>query len=112
MTSPVVTIEVTVGSHSPALFSHVSPSAAFASAWRAYQSAYECSFRDFMRVARRRKVPNPPGVGDAVRVCGRNAWMIDPHDHCPQFVYDGERTIMRAHHSEVETGHRKEQSDG
>lgn len=112
--SDIVTIEVSVTGYGSARFSHISTGAAFASAWRAFQSASDCTFKEFMKLASRCKVDNPPGVGEPIRVLGRNAFMIDPHDNSPAFVYVGEKVILRAHHSDVEKGHAKqrEQSDG
>ncbi len=105
MAEPVKTIEVSVDGYGVAMFTHVSASAAFARAWESFCSAYECSFKEFMKMARRRSVKNPPGVGLPIRVLGRNAWTIEPLKHTTQFVYDGERVIMSAHHSEIEQGH-------
>lgn len=99
----IKTIEVTVNGFAPVTFSHVSASAAFAAAWRAYCSYDDsCSFRRFMQISTRRSVPNPPGVGDQIKVSGRLAWSLEPPAHTRAFVYDGERVPMRAHHSEIE----------
>lgn len=111
----IVTIEVSVTGYGSARFSHVNANAAFVSAWRAFQSACDCTFKEFMKRAHRIKIENPPGVGAPIRVMGRNAWMIEPHDHSPAFVYVGEKTILRAHHSDVEKGHcesKEGRSDG
>ena len=104
MRRPVTTIEVTVRGVS-SRFSHVSASAAFADAWRSYSDCYGCSFRDFMRVAIRRTIPNPPGVGDPIRVLGRNAWALEPRRHSTRFVYADGRVVMTAHHSDIQEGH-------
>lgn len=101
----IKTIEVTVTGHAPVLFSDRSVSAAFAQAWQAYCSAYDCTFRHFMQIARRVTVPNPAGVGEPIRVLGRNAWTLESRKHTTRFLYDGERVIMTAHHSEIEDGH-------
>lgn len=103
--SAIKSIEVSVGGFDPVVYSHVSPAAAFVRAWGDYCNAYECTFRHFMKIARRRKVENPEGVGAPIRVCGRKAWTIEPRRHSTRFVYDGERTIMTAHHSEIQDGH-------
>jgi hypothetical protein len=102
---PIHTIMVSVTGYGEATFSHVSPSAAFAAAWRSFRSARDCTFKEFMSMASKLHIPNPPGVGDPIRVSGRNAWVIEPHHHSPAFVYDGERVVLRAHHSDVERGH-------
>lgn len=101
----IKTICVSVTGYGEATFSHISSAAAFASAWRSFRSARDCTFKEFMRMAHRRVVPNPPGVGAPIRVSGRNAWVIEPNEHSPAFVYDGEKVIMRAHHMDVEDGH-------
>ena len=106
--SEIVTIEVSVTGYGSARFSHRSASAAFASAWRAFRSARDCTFKEFMKLAQRRKIDNPPGVGEPIRVMGRNAWMIDPHDHSPAFIYADGGPILRAHHGDVEKGHTKD----
>lgn len=103
--SPVTTIEVTVDGFPPMGFSHVSAAAAFAAAWRQYCHAYECTFREWMTKAKRRKIDNPAGVGAPIRVLGRNAWTLEPRQHSTKFVYDGESVAMCAHHSEIEDGH-------
>ena len=111
--SAIKTIEVNIRGFPPVTYSHVSASAAFARAWESYCSAYECTFKHFMTIARRHIIPNPPGVGEPIRVLGRNAWTLEPQKHTTQFVYDGEKVVMTAHHSEIEQGHTKEgQADG
>ena len=104
--TPIKTIEVFIEGFPPVEFSHVSASAAFAEAWRSYCSAYQCTFKEFMKIARRRTVPNPKNVGLPITVCGKNAWTIEPPQHTTKFVYDGEKTIMSAHHSEMVEGHK------
>lgn len=101
----IKTIEVNIDGFPPVEFAHVSASAAFARAWESYCSAYQCTFKEFMQIARRRVVPNRKGVGEPIRVCGRNAWTLEPQGHTTLFVYDGEKVPMSAHHSEVEKGH-------
>lgn len=105
--SAITTIEVSITGLNPVKFSHVSASAAFARAWREYRLAYDCTFKHFMSIARRRIIENPAGVGAPIRVCGRNAWTLEPRQHTTKFVYDGEVTIMIAHHSEIEDGHNR-----
>lgn len=103
--SAVTSIEVSISGFPPVVYSHVTAAAAFARAWSDYCNAYECTFGHFMKIARRRKIENPAGVGSAIRVCGRNAWTLEPRRHSTRFVYDGERTMMVAHHSEIQDGH-------
>lgn len=105
---PIHTLRVSVFGYGEAQVSHVSPGAAFAEAWRMFCNAHEVSFRRFMIMAHRVSIPNPPGVGDPVRVCGRNAWIVEPHQHAPKFIYKGERAILSAHHSDIEQGHTPE----
>ncbi|MBV48199.1 MAG: hypothetical protein CMN10_07030 [Roseobacter sp.] len=112
MGQPIKTIEVTVQGFPPVTASHVTAAAAFADVWRKYQ-VYDdrCTFRRFMEIATRRVVPNPPGVGDPINVCGRPAWSLEPPAHTRAFVYDGERVPMRAHHSEIEDARLRHSKD-
>lgn len=109
MGEPLVTIEVSVTGYGTATFTHVSANAAFVSAWHSFQSACDCTFKDFMKRAARKRVPNPKGAGDPIRVLGRNAWRVDNDPHSPCFVYCGDKVIMRAHHTDVEPGHNTEE---
>lgn len=103
--SAIKSIEVSVRGFDPVVYSHVTAAAAFSRAWSDYCHAFECTFRHFMTIARRRTVENPAGVGEPIRVCGRNAWTLEPRRHTTRFVYDGERVVMTAHHSEIQDGH-------
>ena len=102
----VATIEVTVDGFPPVQVSHANANSAFIAAWNSYTSYDDrCSFRTFMTIAKRRKIANPPGVGEPIRVLGRRAWTLEPIRHTTRFVYDGERVALSAHHSEIERGH-------
>ena len=45
------------------VYSAKSPGAARAEAWRSFTSAYECTFKDFLRISRVRAVPVPKSDG-------------------------------------------------
>lgn len=100
----IVTLEVGVMGYGSAKFSGVTYNAAFVRAWRSFQSARDCTFKEFMKIASRHRVPNPRGVGDRIQVLGRDAWLIKPDDHSPLFTYVGETRVLTAHHSDVVYG--------
>lgn len=103
------TIEVQVDGLPPMTVSAASAPAAFALAWDSYCEAYPCSFREFMKIARRKVIQNPPGVGDPITVLGRKAWALEPRRHTTTFIYaDADqygRGVRIAHHSEISEGH-------
>lgn len=98
----VKTIVVSVPGYGEATFSNRTVGAAFADAWRAFNSACDCSFKDFMKRANRIVIPNPPGVGDPIRVCGRDAFTLEPLAHSTRFIYADDGHAMVAHHSDIE----------
>lgn len=69
------TYEVTIDGFPPVVFSATSPGKARADAWRSYTNAYECSFRDFLKISRiaRCDVPADDGYGYV-----RRAYSVDP----------------------------------
>lgn len=103
----VKTISVSVDGYGTATFSNGTASGAFMDAYRAFlHAAPECTFREFLTRAYRLYMPNPPGVGEPIRVFGRNAWTLEPlRRGVTRFVYvDGGRA-MSAHYSDIVRGH-------
>lgn len=97
------TIEVIVDGFAPMQYSAATASAAFMEAFRAYCSAYpKCTFKRFLQISSRKTIRNPPGVGDPIRVNGRNAIALEPRQHLTRFYYLGEKTSRVAHHSDIE----------
>lgn len=102
MADEIRTYEVQIEGFAPVLFCGRTPSQARMSAFHAYTNAYACSFKKFLQIAKVRRVENPPGVGDRIYVLDKPAHRVLPLDsHTIRFMYDGDRRVLCAHHSEV-----------
>lgn len=77
---------------------------ATAAAWRDFTSAFDCSFRDFLRIARvsAADIKRGPPFGDAITVCGKPAFYVSHDRQYIQFVRPGSDVILNAHPLDVE----------
>ena len=97
------TYEVTVSGFPPVTYSARNPSHARANAWRDYTSAYNCPFKDFLRISsvRRCAVPEDDGyayvrraygvklaIGQRVRL--KNEWKMT--GKCGTILYPGKHS--------------------
>lgn len=102
---PVKTYEVEIDGYAPILYSGRTPGKARARAWQDFSAVYACSFHDFLVRSRIRLVPDPPGYGSRMRVCGKPATKVigsgGVNSSAICFMYDGSHTIMRCHEMEV-----------
>jgi hypothetical protein len=80
------------------------PAKATAQAWRAYTSAYDVSFQQFLRISRTRRVPNPPGVGDRIMVSGVPATRVISRGQYVAFIQDNDDAVLFAHPLDVAPG--------
>lgn len=74
MRTYAVTVTMTSGQHT-ATYSAKSPASARAEAWRNFTSAFDCTFRDFLRISRVKACPVP--VDDGYGYVRRN-YGVDP----------------------------------
>ena len=97
------TYEITVQGFPPDRYSARTPANARAQCWRAYQSYRpECGFGEFLAISTLRRVPNPPGIGDRIMVCGAAATrVIGRHSQYVAFMRDGEGVILFSHPADV-----------
>ena len=97
------TFSVTVQGFPPHNYSARSRGKALAQAWRAYRSTFDASeFRDFLRIATARQVPNPPGIGDRILVGGLPATRVIGWGQYVYFMRDGSDEILCSHPLDVQ----------
>lgn len=104
ITRPIKTYEITVRGFPPMLYSARSRAQARARCWRDYSvmDDRETRFVDFLKRSTIRAVPNPPGIGERIKVAGELATRVIGHGQYTYFMLDGSDTILCAHPSEVE----------
>lgn len=93
--------QVTVEGFPPMSYSARSPGKARARAWQDYQAAYECDFKQFMRISRVTRAPWEDGRHTRVLVNGKPATLVIHPYRRDLFIYDGSDHVMCAHHSEI-----------
>jgi hypothetical protein len=100
---PIRTYELTVRGFPPMLYSARSPSAARARCWRDYGVMDDrlTTFRDFLMMSSVRRVPDPPGIGERILVCGELATRVIGYGQYTHFMRDDSDVILLAHPSEV-----------
>ncbi len=57
------TYEVSVSGYGSSVYTGDTPAQARAAAWREFQSAYECTFKAFLKMSSVRKIEMPPSAG-------------------------------------------------
>lgn len=99
---PIRTYAVTVQGFDPGLYSARSPGKALAKCWRDYGILEDLSFRDFMKKARVRRQPDPPGIGERIMVCGEEVTrVIGGHPQYVAFMRDTSDEIIFSHPLDV-----------
>lgn len=99
--SDVRAYEVTVRGFPPVLYSARSPGKARSRSWQDFQAAYECEFKEFLRISTVRRAPWADVQHERILVSGKPATLvIHPHRR-DLFMYDGSDHVMCAHHSEI-----------
>jgi len=99
----IKTYAVDVNGFPAVVYSARSPAKARVMAWRAYLSAYDASFKDFLRISTVRRIADPDGMYDrilvdsipATRVIGRS------NGHYVYFVYDDSDVVLCSHPMDV-----------
>lgn len=94
--------QVAVTGFPPAIYSARTPAKARTRAWHDYQAAYECTFKEFMRLARVTRAAWEDGRHTHVLVSGKPATLVIHPYRRDLFMYDGSDNVMCAHHSEIE----------
>lgn len=77
---------------------------AIAKAWRDYSSVTNISFRDFLKIARARRAPDPAGFGDPITVSGAPAYRVTGQpgvNNYVQFVRPGCDQVLYSHPADV-----------
>lgn len=99
--SEVRAYEISVGNFPPQLYSARSPAKARTRAWSDYQAAYECTFKEFLRLSVIRRAPWADDRHRRVLVLGKPATIIIHPYRQDMFMYDDSDLVMVAHHSEI-----------
>lgn len=101
---PIRTYEITVRGFPPALYCARSPSQARYRCYIDFTSAYDVTFRDFLKTSTIRVVPNSPGTGDRILVSGKPATRVRAHGsgHYIHFIYDDSDRILCSHPLDVQ----------
>jgi hypothetical protein len=82
---PIRTYSIKVPGFPAVLYSARSPARARATAWHDYRICEEVSFKRFLAISSIARVPDPPGVGKRVLICGEPATTI--YGHSSQYVW-------------------------
>lgn len=96
------TYEISVDGYGSCKFSGRSAATARYRAYEAFGVVSNCTFREFLVRSTIRRVPNPPGVGDRILVCGKPATRVIGPGLGDYYVYDDSDVIYTAHPSEIE----------
>lgn len=101
---PIRTYSISVRGFNDTLWSARSPAKARAECWRAF-SSYDgglATFGDFLRMSRIRRVPDPPGIGERILVCGLPATrVIGGVANYVAFMRDDSDVILMSHPADV-----------
>jgi hypothetical protein len=74
---------------------------ALAKAWDSYRSFGDCTFGEFLRMARARKTEPTGRFGEPIKVSGREAFYISHNGQYVQFVLPGEDVVLNSHPMDV-----------
>lgn len=99
---PIRTYEVTVLGFPPAKYSARSPGKARARCWRDYTSAYDATFKQFMKISTVVRVPDPPGIGRRVLIGGEPATVVIGYGQYIHFMRDDSDVITCSHPLDVQ----------
>lgn len=96
------TYEVTVTGFPPVLYSARTPGKAMAMCYRDYGIMDDrICFKDFMRKARVRRAPDPPGIGERILVGGLPATRCIGHGPYIYFMRDDGHSVLCSHKADV-----------
>lgn len=102
MTRPVRTYEVSISGFDPVLYSARTPSQARMRAFYAFRDAFDVAFKDFLKVARVKRVDDPPGLYRRVSIAGKPATVVLGHGgHYVAFMRDDGDVILYSHPADV-----------
>jgi hypothetical protein len=102
MTTDVKSYAIAVEGFPEAIYCGRRPSNARLQCYRAYCSYRDIPFREFLTIARLRRVPNPPGVGDRILVGGQPATRVLPVGQYVGFLRDDSDVVLCSHPNDVE----------
>lgn len=96
------TYRITVDGYGGGLYCARSPSKARARAYQSFLSCRDATFREFLKISRIERVPNPRGVGDRIIVSGLPATRVvhGPGQYVA-FMRDGSDEILFSHPADV-----------
>jgi hypothetical protein len=98
----IKTYEVSVIGYPSAPYSAKSAGRARAIAWREYSECRNCTFKDFMRISAVRRIPNPPGVGEAIMVGGKLGFRaVGWNGQYVRFVWPDSDVVLCSHPLDV-----------
>lgn len=95
---------VEVRGYPVAFYAAASRPKAIAKAWRDYSSMRDIAFRDFLKIARANRAPEPAGFGDPILVGGAAAFRVTGQpgvNNYVQFVRPGCDQVLYSHPADV-----------
>jgi hypothetical protein len=98
---PIRTYAVKVEGFPESLYSARSPAKARAQAYYAFTSAYDVSFKGFLKISSVRRADNPYGIGERILVAGLPATRVIGYGQYTHFMRDDSDVILCAHPSDV-----------
>jgi len=98
---PIKTYEISVFGYPPALYSARHPAKARARCWSDFRVCNDATFKEFLKISRIRRVPDPQGIGRRIMVAGEPATTVIGYGQYVHYMRDYSDDIICSHPADV-----------